>query len=131
MRTYKREWIAKRRADYFEGKACVKCGSVVKLELDHIDPTLKVHDAIWSWSRERREAELAKCQVLCHDCHLNKTAMDREWQQGHGTRDNYRDGCRCGPCREAHSAYMKAWRRRTGYSGTVARERARQKQMVQ
>jgi hypothetical protein len=48
------------------------------LELDHVDPALKVSHRVWSWARERREAELAKCQVLCHDCHVAKTAEGNE-----------------------------------------------------
>jgi hypothetical protein len=73
MREYQRIWIAARRAAFFAGKVCAKCGNSENLELDHIDPAVKVSAAIWSWSDERRAIELAKCQVLCHDCHLKKT----------------------------------------------------------
>ncbi|MEM1416560.1 MAG: HNH endonuclease [Myxococcota bacterium] len=65
--------MADRRARFFAGKSCVKCGSVERLELDHIDPAQKVTHSIWSWSQARREAEIAKCQVLCRRCHKRKT----------------------------------------------------------
>lgn len=64
-----------------QGKSCVQCGECdpQKLQLDHIDMNGKAteHDhKIWSWSKERREAEIAKCQVLCKDCHAKKTLGD-------------------------------------------------------
>jgi hypothetical protein len=74
MRTYQRKWMADRRAEFFAGKACVFCGSTEQLELDHVDRDKKTHHRIWSWSKERREAEVAKCRVLCHECHLKRTA---------------------------------------------------------
>ena len=52
---------------------CKKCGSADELEVDHIDPSKKVSHNIWSWAKKRRLSELAKCQVLCHDCHAEKT----------------------------------------------------------
>lgn len=73
MRKYQREWIARRRAEFFSDKSCLHCGTTERLELDHVDPESKVHHAIWSWSAVRREAEIAKCQILCHDCHLAKS----------------------------------------------------------
>lgn len=73
---YHARWIAKRRADYFEGKRCVRCGSTKKLELDHKDPDAKVSHCIWSWRESRRMAEIAKCQILCHECHRKKTAEE-------------------------------------------------------
>lgn len=76
QRAYQREWMAKRRADYFADKVCATCGATVDLRLDHMDPFQKVSHNIWSWRQTRREAELAKCQVLCADCHLEKTQQD-------------------------------------------------------
>ena len=72
--------MARRRAEWFEGKSCVDCGGVADLRLDHVDASLKVSHRIWSWARERREAELAKCVVRCEPCHLVKT-----WQSGENT----------------------------------------------
>lgn len=86
QRDYQREWIAKRRAEWFVGKECAVCGSIDNLELDHIDPSTKDlklrgshNNAIWSWSAVRREAELLKCQVLCHDCHIIKSKINKEF----------------------------------------------------
>ena len=76
QREYQRKWKAARRASWFEGKCCVKCGSTDRLEIDHIDPKTKVSNQIWTWSKHRRDEELGKCQILCHACHLKKTAVD-------------------------------------------------------
>lgn len=76
QREFARKWNANRRAAFFSNKSCVKCGSAENLELDHIVQEDKVHHCIWSWSEPRRLAELAKCQVLCHDCHARKTTAD-------------------------------------------------------
>lgn len=97
-RAYHREWVRKRRASFFHGKCCVKCGSIQRLELDHIDPKTKVTHAIWTWSEERRNNELAKCQVLCHDCHMTKTLAERP-KTTHGTIQMYFvHKCRCKLC---------------------------------
>lgn len=89
QRQYQREWLARRRAEWFAGKRCVHCGSDTHLEIDHIDPATKdpylrrVHtNSFWSWSKERRDVELAKCQVLCHPCHIAKTLANGEHVRG-------------------------------------------------
>lgn len=76
LKNYQRNWVAKRRADFFVDKFCLWCGSTEKLELDHIDPSTKIANAIWSWSEPRRLAEISKCQILCHNCHLKKTILN-------------------------------------------------------
>lgn len=73
QRKYQREWVAARRTEYFQDKFCETCSTVENLELDHVDPETKVDNRIWSWSAARREIELAKCVVLCHDCHVAKS----------------------------------------------------------
>lgn len=108
MRRYKREWMAARRREWFQGKSCVRCGSVDRLEIDHIDPSQKVHHAVWSWRKDRREAELAKCQVLCDPCHEQKTNDDRYAPREHGTPAMYKRGkCRCAACRKANTIYRR------------------------
>lgn len=101
MQKYQREWVAKRRAAFFADRSCEWCGSTKRLELDHIDPSQKVDHKIWSWSEVRRNEEIAKCQILCHDCHLIKTADDYRKNAKHGTypmRNRY--GCECEECKE-------------------------------
>lgn len=78
QRKYQREWLGRRRAEFFAGKTCVVCGSCKELELDHEDSSQKISHTIWSWSEDRRNAELKKCQVLCRACHLAKTSRCAE-----------------------------------------------------
>ncbi len=71
---------ASRRAAAIErlGGVCAKCGSTDKLQFDHIDPASK-HARIakmWTASKAKFEAELAKCQLLCEKCHREKTFSD-------------------------------------------------------
>ena len=104
-------WRAERRAAYFAGKCCAKCTSTDRLELDHIQRAGKVTHRIWSWSRPRRETELAKCQVLCHGCHREKTIAENTKPLVHGTRCGYRQKrCRCVDCLAWHAADVRAWR---------------------
>lgn len=101
-REYARKWIARRRADFFRGKRCVHCGSSSGLQLDHIDPATKIAHGIWSWSDARRAAEIAKCQVLCHPCHVIKTNEQTYPPRKHGTILMYqKEKCRCTACRRA------------------------------
>jgi hypothetical protein len=77
QRKFTREWMARRRQDWFQKNGpCRRCGSWLDLELDHIDPTKKVTHRVWSWKKEKREAELRKCQVLCYECHKKKSLED-------------------------------------------------------
>lgn len=66
------EWIAK------QGGVCVTCGSTDRLEIDHRNPAEKSCEVeqIWFRTAEARAVELAKCQVLCRDCHLAKSKVD-------------------------------------------------------
>jgi hypothetical protein len=100
-RAYQRKWVAARRKEWFTGKRCTRCKSTERLELDHIDRKTKVTNSIWSWSEERRDAEIAKCQVLCHICHVKKS-IEKDWlQPAHGQNGMYeKHGCRCALCRQ-------------------------------
>ena len=103
MRDYKRRWVAARRAEWMADKSCVQCGSTQSLEVDHIDPTQKVSHRIWTWAIPRRNAELAKCQVLCTEHHKAKTKAQRPIPE-HGTVSRYSgvQKCRCDLCRKAN-----------------------------
>lgn len=115
---YQREWIAQRRAEWFAGKSCAWCGSAEELQLDHVDPATKVSHRIWSWSDSRRNAELAKCQVLCRPCHeqkaismLESPSMAQAFR--HGTGASYlKRHCKCVACRAWNSERVRRWRAR-------------------
>lgn len=85
------------------GKSCVECGATENLEVDHIDPEQKIAHRIWSWSVPRRDAELAKCQVLCVEHHKAKTRSQRPIPD-HGTVSRYSgvQKCRCELCKKAN-----------------------------
>lgn len=67
------------------GGKCVQCGSVDDLEFDHIDPMTKVKSFahIWSYSNDKREAELVKMQLLCKPCHIRKSVENDDYGTGH------------------------------------------------
>ena len=109
QKVYQREWIAARRRDWLaEHGPCVDCGSWERLEIDHIEPAFKVTHRVWSWAPARRDEELAKCAVRCHDCHLRRTlAMRPPRSVQHGTRAEYQNGCHCQECRAANATYKR------------------------
>jgi hypothetical protein len=74
---YQRQWYARNRAEFFAGKRCERCGSTHEMELHHQDPSQKISCRFWSWKKERREAEIAKCIVLCRVCHQEHHAEER------------------------------------------------------
>lgn len=118
MKEYmKRRYYEKRQeAIGILGGVCIECGSVEDLQIDHIDPSKKSGDIakLWTYSLERFFQELAKCQILCEDCHKKKTSVDiRVMRTGHkelqhGTQWKYKkEGCRCEPCCKASSEANK------------------------
>lgn len=112
LRDYQRRWIADRRAAFLAGKSCVECGSVDALELDHVDKASKVDHRIWSWSDDRRSAELAKCRVVCKPCHVERHAAERRSPLIHGTRNAYKKKlCRCDVCRHWNAEYQAGLKR--------------------
>lgn len=109
-RQYAREWIKARRMNFFFEKRCKECGTTENLQLHHLDPKKKESHNIWSWSKNRREKEIDKCIVLCHDCHVKAHTI---MQVTHGTASCYRHGkCRCSLCREANTIAVRETRRR-------------------
>jgi len=112
QKEYQRVWIANRRTRWVKKNGpCATCGSTEDLQVDHVDPRRKATHRVWSWKKERREAELARCQVLCDSCHKEKIAVER--LPPHGTHSRYTsptDPCRCNRCKAAHAARMREWR---------------------
>lgn len=114
---YVKNYRNTRRATYLcQHGPCVKCGSWDRLEFDHIDPASKGSDKdasthMWTWSEERLQAELKKCQILCYDCHKTKSIQQYAitFPQVHGTWQSYcrhTNPCKCTEC-------LKAWREYT------------------
>ena len=71
---------------------CVHCGykeHPVALDLDHIDPSTKTYNSTkgkgkpkMDWAAlgwKRLEEEMAKCQVLCANCHRIKTYFEKDY----------------------------------------------------
>lgn len=115
MRAYQRQWLADRRSEFFDGKHCAICGSDDGLELHHPNKADKESHRIWSWSKPRREAEQAKCMVLCRSCHTELHAAERRKPLIHGTQQGYHAGCRCASCKAAHAAAAREYRKEERY----------------
>ncbi len=62
------------------GGKCVECGSTELLQFDHINPLEKSFTITSNFHRKDLDEELAKCQLLCWDCHMEKTKND--WLSG-------------------------------------------------
>lgn len=100
--------IRQQMVDYLGGK-CAHCGSVEDLEIDHKDPALKTMqvERMCYVSKANRQDELDRCQLLCEQCHTQKTLVDLGRVPAVcGTLSGYRY-CRCAACRQANSTYHK------------------------
>ena len=117
MRIYMSARYHSRRIKAIEslGGKCALCESIEDLEIDHIDKKLKsfsIGARLASCPVGVYQAELAKCQVLCHDCHKEKS--DREQSVEHGGGVSGKKNCLCDLCREKKREYTKEWRRVNG-----------------
>lgn len=118
MREYMRTYRARRIQQAVErlGGECARCGSKEQLEFDHIDPATKLRPVtlLQHASAKAFWAEVGKCQLLCHDCHVAKTRTDAgRAEPEHGSLTMYGKGrkCRCRACMDAWNAYSRAYRR--------------------
>ena len=89
-----------------ENGPCKICGSRINLEVDHIDRSKKKDHKVWTWSPQKREEELAKCQVLCYTCHKEKTSRENSKPKICGTVRSYWAGCKCSECMKANCVYV-------------------------
>lgn len=95
----KRAWVKRvyreRRNAWIssQGSQCAQCGTSTPRpyrsaqgrecdgwHLAHRDPATKISHSIWTWSKVRREAELAKCELNCGDCNLQEMRDRRGYQ---------------------------------------------------
>lgn len=81
MRLYMARRYERRKQAAIEqlGGQCAHCGSKLDLEFDHIDPRTKsfsISDRLAGVAESALQAELAKCQLLCHPCHVDKTRLE-------------------------------------------------------
>ena len=69
--------------EYLLNHPCARCGEsdVEVLEFDHLDPTEKEYTIAQlvggGMGLIKLQKEMAKCQVLCSNCHRKKTIQDR------------------------------------------------------
>lgn len=126
MREYmKARYHARRKsAIALLGGKCVKCGKEDDLEIDHVDRTQKKLALFEeSFSEDRFQQELQKCQLLCSTCHDEKSAAEsgKQIARGtHGTLSAYRY-CHCELCRAAKNKWNREYRvRKRTEQGSLA-----------
>lgn len=117
---YQRRWIAARRTKALEylGNKCVKCSDEEGLEFDHVDPKQKKRNisSLLSGSWTKLVVELDKCQLLCRECHQDKTIASYT-EPEHGTLSRYsgrKYKCKCELCKEAMRVYQARRRQSLG-----------------
>ena len=118
MRAYRQARMEYARSKL--GGKCARCGGTEQLEFDHIDRATKTKPltCLLHASQAVFDAELAKCQLLCVECHKVKTKENREYREHepgpikHGTLWAY-DGrkCRCDACKAAKKNARKGAQR--------------------
>jgi hypothetical protein len=113
MADYQKKRYKRRRDEAIAslGGCCVRCNSVENLELDHIIASLKTYNIgkiLGGGSEAKVQAELAKCQVLCHECHVQKghQSGDTNYVE-HGGGASGKRNCPCAPCKERKAEYMR------------------------
>jgi 5-methylcytosine-specific restriction endonuclease McrA len=111
MRGYMAARYAARRqmALDFLGNACVVCGSIKDLQIDHIDRSTKaiaIAKLILA-KDEKLFAELVKCQALCPEHHGKKTSQEMGVPHGGGVKG--KRNCPCELCREAARRYNRGF----------------------
>jgi hypothetical protein len=78
----RRQWLY----EYLEGKRCCDCGEddIIVLTFDHRDPKGKV-ESISVMNKRASEAdlllEMAKCDIVCSNCHTRRTAKMFGWRK--------------------------------------------------
>lgn len=73
--------------DYYKTHACIDCGEddPIVLEFDHVrgEKTAGVSQLVHACrSIKVIDAEIAKCDVVCSNCHRRRTAASQGWHSG-------------------------------------------------
>lgn len=100
------------------GGLCSVCGEDDPrlLEFDHKNPRgekVLIGTLLRKQDRTELDREIKKCQLLCTNCHNEKTIFERQLEADvrgtlHGSKNTYSNkGCRCPSCKLAWSKYMK------------------------
>ena len=77
--------------NYLEARGCIDCGerNIIVLEFNHLrDKKYNISDMVYKYtesSLKKIKEEIAKCEILCANCHVLKTAVQLNW---HITRRN-------------------------------------------
>lgn len=94
------------RAIQHLGGKCVQCGRTDHLEIDHIHRATKSftisNATCYAW--HRIEAELVKCQLLCEECHKDKSLRESQTTHGGGTQGIRK--CKFELCMEKRRTYI-------------------------
>jgi hypothetical protein len=87
--------VARQRAlraqvlDHLRQHPCVDCGEAdpVVLEFDHLDEKTASISVLLSQTATRKalEAEIARCEVVCTNCHRRRTARRAGWRRASAT----------------------------------------------
>jgi hypothetical protein len=113
---YIREYREKRKnfcLDYLGGQ-CVKCGETKNLHFDHITPNNKFKEisSLYTSNLQILKDELDKCQLLCYECHHEKSLNEgdylgnrKTWE--HGVSGYINQKCRCNHCVESYKEWRK------------------------
>lgn len=135
-----RDRLFHRLVEYLEDKGCVDCGinEPVVLQFDHLPQFTKSFDigrAITGSTRKWESIleEMAKCEIVCANCHARRTAKRFDWRKHqlaegtyepapdlfekatnhrveHGGGVRGRRNCKCAPCRGKNAEYSRAFR---------------------
>lgn len=94
------------------GGKCLKCAATENLHFHHRNPKEKSFTvgSGGSFSEERWQQELAKCDLLCRDCHI----VEHKPAHVHGDVRRYWQGCKCAECRAANTAHSRRYKRSRG-----------------
>jgi len=120
MRAYMANRYHQKRQEIINrlGGRCSRCGtSEGKFHLDHKDKAKKTMRAsdMHSVNDQKFENEIKNLQILCEDCHREKTKEAWDYstpKPSHGTYWLYRKyRCRCPACVRAYQAKQKEWRK--------------------